>query len=234
MKNPGCADDASARPTRIRSDTAMAEFGISMFPTDYAIQPVELARGRRARLRVDFLSRAYAYPRFAKNAVARRRRLAERVLAYARSVRRAGRGRGGHQEAQTRHRRMPGDRARSDRAREGSRVARHDFRRPRDFRNRRGLERRGDGESRRAVQEALENGQGKDPRDARDLDQRGGRVSRRVRELRSDLVVSQTGAGGRPAGPAGIAIAARPSIASPSIATDGCRSIFRATISPPA
>src|SRR5208282_1773353 len=58
------------------------------------------------------------------------------------------------------------------------------------------MERRGDGESWRGVQAALENRQGKSSRDAPNMDQGGGRVSWRVRELRSDLVLPQTCAGG--------------------------------------
>ena len=79
--------------------------------------------------------------------------------------------------------------------------------RPRAVRNRRRMERRGDGESRRELQEALEDRAREDPRDARDLDQGSGRVSRRDRQLRQDLVVSETGAAGRPAGADGLAIA---------------------------
>src|SRR5580693_1706268 len=48
MKNPGCADDGSAGTTE-SGEIAMAEFGISMFPTDYAIQPIELALAAEER-----------------------------------------------------------------------------------------------------------------------------------------------------------------------------------------
>src|ERR1700683_733740 len=101
---------------------------------------------------------------------------------------------------------MPGDRARSDRAGERGRVARYDLEWARGVRDWRRMERRGDGKSRRAIQASMENRARKSPRDARNLEQGGRRVSRRVREFRSDLVLPEAGAERRPAGVARLAI----------------------------
>src|ERR1700681_4355300 len=98
----------------------MAEFGISMFPTDYAIQPIELALAAEERgFESMFFPEHTHIP-------------ASRKTPWP--------GGAGHEETQTRHRSMLGDRARSDHARQGSRFARHVFGRARDFRNRRGME----------------------------------------------------------------------------------------------
>ncbi len=62
----------------------MADFGLFMFPTDYAIQPVELAIAAEERgFESLFFPEHTHIPDFAKVSVARRHRSAERVLAYA-------------------------------------------------------------------------------------------------------------------------------------------------------
>ena len=89
-----------------------------------------------------------------------------------------------------RHGHLPDHRARHDHDRQGSREPRPALRRPLPLRHRRGLERGGDGRPRHRVQDAL-------PEDARagaghegDLDE-GGTDARRLRQLRSDVVVSE-------------------------------------------
>ena len=94
----------------------------------------------------------------------------------------------------------------------------------RGHRHRRRLEPGGDGEPRRGLQESLGSGSREGARHARDLEQRRGRVPRRVRGLRPHLVLSQAGcrttarrSGSAPT-PSGC------STASPTTATAGCRS----------
>ena len=102
-----------------------------------------------------------------------------------------------------RHRHLPGAAARSDRHRQGHRHARPAVGRPLRLRHRRRLERRRDGEPRRALCDALQ-------ADARAraghegaVDRGGGVVPRRVREVRSGVVVAQAGAAAASADPAG-------------------------------
>ena len=112
------------RPPPALGDQDM-QFGVTMFPTDYAIPPHELAdRGRGARLRIGLVPRAQPHPDQPQVAVAGRRRAAEMVLRHLRSVRGDGRRRGRHQDDQARHRRLPGGAARSHPHRQGGRDRR--------------------------------------------------------------------------------------------------------------
>ena len=114
------------------------------------------ARRRGARLRVALRARAHPHPGEPAHAVPRRRRAAQGVLAHAGSVRRAHGGRGRDEDAQARHRHLPDHRARHDRHRQGGGQPRLPLRRALPLRHRRRLERRGDGEPRHRVQDALQ------------------------------------------------------------------------------
>ena len=93
------------------------EVGVFYFPTDYGINIAELAQGARGpRLRFAVRARAHAHPAQPQVALPRRRRAAQALLAHPRPVRGAGLRRGGDQEAQGRHRHLPGAAARADRA----------------------------------------------------------------------------------------------------------------------
>ena len=95
------------------------QVGVFYFPTDYGIDPGELATGaRNARLCVPLRARAHAHPDQPEAARFRRRRIAEEVFAHPRSVRRAVLCRSGDQEAAARHRHLPDPGARPDRHRE--------------------------------------------------------------------------------------------------------------------
>ena len=85
------------------------KFGASMFFTDYSMTPAELARrAGGARLRHRLGAGALAHPAVAQDAVPGRRRSAEAVLRRDGPVRDADRGGGGDQDAEGRHRRLPG------------------------------------------------------------------------------------------------------------------------------
>ncbi len=202
----------------------MAEFGVSMFPTDYAIQPIELALAAEQRGFESLFfpehthipaSRKTPFPGGtelpkeywhthdpfvalgAAAAVTKKLKLGTGVCLVI-------------------------ERDPITLAKEVASLD-HDFGWPRGFRNRRRLERRGDGESRRDVQAALENRQGKNSCDAANLDQGGRRVSRRVR--RTSIRSGRSPNRCRPADRRFCSARnrRRPSSASPNIATDGCR-----------
>src|SRR5918999_1264134 len=135
--------------------------------------------------------------------MAGRRRAAPRVQPHLRPVRGALVRRRRHGADQGRHRRRPGKPERGDRARQGPGVARPPLGRPLPVRRGGGLEPRGDGGPRdRPTAPLLQHaraGRG----DQGDLDPGRGRVPRRARRLRSDVVVAQAGAGTAPAGGGG-------------------------------
>src|SRR5439155_1297250 len=76
-------------------------------------------RGRGAPLRVPVRPRAHAHPREPPHTVPQRRRAAARVRSHARSLRRAGPRRGGHDPDPARHGDLPDHRAGHDHDRQG-------------------------------------------------------------------------------------------------------------------
>ena len=87
-----------------------AHFGITMFPTDYSIQPVELARAVEERgFDSLFFPEHTHITDQPQDAVPGRRRTAEAVLAHARPVRCIRRVRRGDQADPSRHRHLSGD-----------------------------------------------------------------------------------------------------------------------------
>ena len=130
-------------------------FGAAMFFTDYSMAPGELGRALEERgFEFALGAGAFAYSRVARFAVSGRRRSAEAVLRRDGSVRHADRGRGGDEDAEGRHRRLPGAAARSDPDREAGGLDRPGLRRALPVRRRLRLERRGNGGPRHAVQVA--------------------------------------------------------------------------------
>src|SRR5439155_15976426 len=157
--------------------------------------------GRGAPLRVPLRPRAHAHPREPPHAVPQRRRAAARVRSHARSLRRAGPRRGGHDPDPARHGDLPDHRAGHDHGRQGGRQRGLRVERALPVRDRRGLERRGDGAPRDRPQDALQATRRAGARHEADLDEGGGRVSREVRELRPDLDVAEARAEAPPADP---------------------------------
>ena len=172
------------------------QFGLSMFLTDETIAPVGArARRRGRRLRRDLRPRAHAHPRQPRERVAGRRRAAARVLAHARPVRVAQRDR--------RHHRAPARSAPASRLiveRDPITLA-HEAA---------SLDHLSGGRFELGIGagwnlEEMRN-HGTDPAralrghararagHARDLDPRRGLLPRRVRRLRSHLVMAQAGA----------------------------------------
>ena len=133
-----------------RNRRSAMEVGVFYFPTDYGINIAELAQGAGgSRLRLAVRARAHPYSAQPEDALPRRRRAAQALRPHARSVRGAGLRGGGDEEAEGRHRHLPGAAARADRHRQGDRQPRPALGRPLRVRHRRRLERRRDGESRR-------------------------------------------------------------------------------------
>ena len=121
------------------------EFGVLMFPADYAMLPDELAEWPRSAGSSRCSSPSTRTSRPAARRPTARRRAAARVLAHLRSVRRADRRRRGDRATAGRDRHLPGRRARPDHDREGGGDARPALWRALPVRRRRRLERRGDG-----------------------------------------------------------------------------------------
>ena len=166
--------------------------GAFYFPTDYGIEIGELARGTgSARLRVAVRVRAYPYPGEPALALSGRRRAAQALFAYPRSVRRAVVRRGGDAYAEARHRHRIDAAARPDHHRQIGREPRPAFGRPLHVRDRRRLERRGDGEPRRALRHPLQAPARARAGDEGAVDAGASRIPRRVREFRSGLAISQ-------------------------------------------
>ena len=138
------------------------------------------------------------------------------------------------EEPQGRHRHLPDHRARHDRHREGGGHPRLPLQRPLPLRHRRRLERGGDGEPRHRLQDALQEDGRAGARDEGDLDEGRAEVPRRVRQLRSALVVAEARAeaAARPCSSA--ARAATRSSAWSTTATAGSRAGARRTRSCPA
>ena len=176
------------------------KLGVTIFPTDYAIRPDDLARACEERGFESLWFPEHTHiPASRKTPYPARRRAAEGVLAHARSLRRADGGGGGDKDDQARDRHLPADRARSDR-------------RPRR-RSRRSTTCRtaasssasaAAGTSRRwrttaPRSNALEAAAEQVEAMKRDLDAGRGRVPRRARQLRPDLVLPEAGAEAAPA-----------------------------------
>ena len=96
-------------------------------------------------------------------------------------------------QTQARHRDLPGGRARPDRTRQGSRQPRPAVRGTVSVRYRRGMERRGDGKSRHRSQDPARPDARADRSDEGDLDSGAAAVPWPLRQLRSDLELSQAG-----------------------------------------
>ena len=124
-----------------------------------------------ARLRIRLGGGALAHPDLAALAVGRRRRSAEAVLRRDGSVRDPDRRGGGDQDAEARHRRLPGEPARHDPDREAGGLDRPGVRRALPVRHRHRLERRGDGGPRHGVRHARQAGARAGRGDEGDLDQ---------------------------------------------------------------
>src|SRR5947207_4582524 len=148
----------------------------------------------RARLRVAVGAGALAHPAVAQIALSVRRRIAEAVLRRDGPVCDAKRRGGGHEEAQTRHWRLPRHSARHDPDREGGGVARPGLGRAVSVRDRRRLEPGRDGRPRDGLRDALQEDARADRGDARDLDQDEAGVPRRNGRLSADDDLAQTGA----------------------------------------
>ena len=148
-------------------------------------------RAGTTRFRVAVRVRAHPYPGQPALAVSGRRRAAEALFPHPRSVRRAVVCRGGDAQAQARHGHCARAAARPDHHREIGGEPRSAFRRPLHFRDRRRVERRGDGEPRRALRDPLQAAARTRAGDEGAVDAGAGRVSRRVRQLRPGLALSQ-------------------------------------------
>src|SRR5436190_8432606 len=101
---------------------------------------------------------------------------------------------GGHEEAQTRHRRLPRHPARHDPDREGGGVARPGLGRAVSVRDRWRVEPGRNGGPRRGLCDALQEDARADRGDARDLDQIEARISRRDGRLSADDDLAEAGA----------------------------------------
>src|SRR5579883_47171 len=159
-------------------------------------------RSRGARLRFALRAGTHPYPGQPPHPVPRRRRAAEALFAYLRSVRRPVLRRGGDEEIAGRHRHLPDSRARPDRHRKMRRQPRPAVGRALRLRHRRRLERRGDGKSRRPLQHPFQIDARAHPGDEGDLDRGGGPVPRRDGRFRPDLVVAEADPAAAPADPA--------------------------------
>ncbi len=149
--------------------------------------------GRGPGLRLAVVPRALAHPDLADLAVSRRRRPAPDVRAHLRPVRRP-HGRGGRDDdAEGRHRHLPGDPARHHPHRQGGREPRPALRRPVPVRRRCGVEPRGDGRSRHEPEDPHAAAGRADQGHEGAVDPGRGRVPRRLRGLRSDVGVAQAG-----------------------------------------
>ena len=145
------------------------------------------------RLRIGVGARALAHPADAQVGMAGRRRAAQEVLRRHGSVRDPdGRGRR-HQKAEGRHRRLPGQPARSHPDRQGGGLDRPAFRRALPVRRRQRLEPGRDGEPRHQLREPPQAGARAHRGHEGDLDQVQGRVSRRDGEVRSHDGLAQAG-----------------------------------------
>ena len=179
--------------------------GVFYFPTDYGINIAELASALEERgFEFAVRARAHPHPGQPQIAVPGRRRAAQALLPHARSVRGALVRRRGDQEAQARHRHLPGPAARADRHRQVDRQPRPALGRPLRLRHRRRLERRRDGESRRPVRRPASSMLREHVLAMKAMwTKEEAELSRQVRELRSGLVVSQAHAAAASADPAG-------------------------------
>ena len=159
--------------------------GVFYFPTDYGINIAELARALEDRgFDSLFVPEHTHIPLSRKSPFPGGGELPKRYSHTHDPFVGAGLRRGGDQEAEGRHRHPAGAAARADRHGQGHRLARPALGRPLHLRHRRRLERRRDGEPRRALRDALQ-------ADARAraghegaLDQGRGVLPRRVREVR--------------------------------------------------
>ena len=177
----------------------LMEVGLCTFSTDYSIQPARAgAPGRGARVRVALPSRAHAHPGRAGRRPTRPAASCRRSTATpsTRSSRLAVGG-GGDRAAQARHRHLPRGRARPDRHGQGGGH-------PRPHSGGRFLFGVGAGWNREEMREPRHRS-GQPLRahararggDEGDLDRGRGRVPRRARGLRPDLVVAEAGARSR-------------------------------------
>ena len=155
------------------------------------------ARGTRLRIRLG--SRALAYPDLAALAMGRRWRTAEAVRRRDGSIRDPHRGGDGDEDAETRHRRLPGEPARHDPDRQAGRLDRPGLRRALPVRHRHRLECRGDGGPRHGVRHPRQAGARAHRGDEGDLDQIEGRVSWRAGQLPRDDGLAEAGAEAAPA-----------------------------------
>ena len=177
-------------------------YAVMSFQTDYAIRPDELALAAEARGFESIFfpehthiptSRRTPYPAGGELPKEYSHTLDPFVALHGRGRR--------HHEAQGRHRHLPRHRARPDHHRQGGRERRLAVGRAPALRHRRRLEHRGDGEPRHRLQDALEAAARARAGDEGDLDQGRGRVPRRARRLRPDLVVAEARAEAAPADP---------------------------------
>ena len=154
--------------------------GVFYFPVDYGIDIAELATALEQRGFASLYVPEHTHiPTSRKTPFGGGGELPQALLAYARPVRRAVLRRGGDQEADPRHRHLPHPRARPDRHRQMRRQPRPAVGRALHLRHRRRLERRGDGEPRRRLQNPLQADARAHPGDEGAVDRGGGRISRR-------------------------------------------------------
>ena len=160
------------------------DFGASMFMTDYCDPGGRSGPGARgARFRIAVEPGALAHPAVAQDAVPGRRRIAENVLRRDGPVRDVDRRGGRDQEAEARHRRLPGDPARHDPDREAGRLDRPGVERPLPVRHRRRLEPGRDGGPRHGLCDALQADARADRGDEDDLDREQAGISRRASSI---------------------------------------------------
>ena len=197
-------------------------FGAAMFFTDYSISPAELASALEARgFESVWVAGALAYPAVAQDALASGGELPRQyydVMDPFVTLRR----RRGDENAEARHRRLPGDPARSDPDRETGGLARPDLGRALPVRHRRRLERGRDGGPRHGLRHPLQADARADRGDAGDLDRVEARVPWRIREFRPDDDLAEAGAEAAPADHRRRRVSARRA-ARAATATAGCR-----------
>ncbi len=170
-------------------------FGALIFFTDYSIGPVELARALEQRgFEVPVGRGALSHPAVAHVALSAGRRAAEEVLRRHGPVRDPGRGRGGDDPSQARHRHLPRHPARHHPDRQAGGEPRPDLERPLPVRHRRRLECGGDGRPRHRLQGAVRGDARARRGHARDLDQVEARVRGSLREVRTHDDVAEAGA----------------------------------------
>ena len=168
--------------------------GGAMFFTDYSMSPTELARALEERgFEFAVGARALAHSADAQVALPQRRRSAEEILRRDGPVRGAECGRGGDQDADARHRHLPGRPARPDPDRQAGRLDRPGLGRPFPVRHRQRLERGRDGQPRHRFRKPPQAGARAHRGDEGDLDQVKGRVPWRVREFRPDDDLAEAG-----------------------------------------